>query len=1055
MATPAFLERWRVTSGRQAAIMASFTLKSSTGGVDKVLRVANTPLHVDGTYWHPILGDITPIGERVGFCGSEVPKASTEIRLNRAGVSQQAEGETVLDLLGGYHWVGATVDVWFWELGLTDFATDAELQLPGIVVHAEVDISGVTLTVKQRNNWDRPVQSGIVSRDLFPNTPQDTLGSALGVFIGRRTAPAARAPWTQAQPIAGTINFARRPARVHQGVLTDPGFGYGNVTPVTVRAYLAGNQLSSLGSTALGTGVFLKLGDRLCLSVPIATGFDPLRGTWAEFRLDSSQTYIGCPVSSVGSAPPAGSGPLFTAIRNSGVLANPDSEYRFASADENRGHLVMYFAGVEDLGYIGGISAFIGLRTRTNGLGQFDWTLKAYDIVNGYAYFNLNVPQSATPTVWLPDIWNDTAGGQTPGWSLSNLAIAFVNPLYGGPPRGEVDLFFAYVVIRFSPRRALVDRIRDVSRIGAAATQRQPVRGKGAMSSRPVPKWVPRMATMARQLEGTVFSNGIGPVDDGSGTYTGTPGAVIERLPDVARYLLKTYGGEQDANFEMGVGEFGSLIDARDQLKTWRYGDMIYELSIAEPTTMSQVLSWLSACGPALINLSRHTNKWRVIPWRPGAAQTYDLAFGPEHILKDPGSGRHMISAKYGPSAFLSTAVQVDYAWDADRRSFTEQVMVDVRIPNRESSRAGRDFFDLRHASSEVVAGLNDKLDFLVTGSTQKNATLTAGSMAPEARATDVKVKMEAVEAGRYFYVAHGFNCHRVAVGGTLSGFKGNDWIRFWQRSGVLAIAALTLGDMTPEERAADAQAALNAADSAGGWVVSYSRLTRKFTFSVPSGGAGLAFGVTTEGGTARERSAAAMFGFTAVDKHTGTSWTSDYECEPERFRMTPSANTLLMFASGTNGFETATPKSCSQVLGFEPSADSPSGLIHVAVCPKSDRETLLKTTRDRYSVYEGITVDARAISDSATAHELNRRLIDLMGVPRAIVEFPTEYAPDIEVGHVFPFKPEMDDVLVCPDPDSGGSWQGRTLVVVEVEQMMGPKSLATRIVAVDLKEAA
>ena len=75
---------------------------------------------------------------------------------------------------------------------------------------------------------------------------------------------------------------------------------------------------------------------------------------------------------------------------------------------------------------------------------------------------------------------------------------------------------------------------------------------------------------------GAVFAVGDGPVDDGSGTFTGTPGAFIENAGAMALHHYRFHLGS--TGIEQGVGTFGSFKKARDDLGTDRLAYTIHQI---------------------------------------------------------------------------------------------------------------------------------------------------------------------------------------------------------------------------------------------------------------------------------------------------------------------------------------------------------------------------------------------------------------------------------------------------------------------------------------------
>jgi hypothetical protein len=146
--------------------------------------------------------------------------------------------------------------------------------------------------------------------------------------------------------------------------------------------------------------------------------------------------------------------------------------------------------------------------------------------------------------------------------------------------------------------------------------------------------------------------------------------------------------------------------------------------------------------------------------------------------------------------------------------------------------------------------------------------------------------------------------------------------------------------------------------------------------------------------------------------------------------------------------------RTCAGLLGFDAGEDLSaigSRRHWTGVCPKNARERDLASTASRYGVRRALVLDGKVIYDSETAREVRNRVVALAGVPRTVLTFSTHRAPDIQRGQVIQFAADVGELLPYPDPISDGSWTGKSFVVTEVEQNLGPTSFATRVVAVSV----
>jgi hypothetical protein len=75
----------------------------------------------------------------------------------------------------------------------------------------------------------------------------------------------------------------------------------------------------------------------------------------------------------------------------------------------------------------------------------------------------------------------------------------------------------------------------------------------------------------------------------------------------------------------------------------------------------------------------------------------------------------------------------------------------------------------------------------------------------------------------------------------------------------------------------------------------------------------------------------------------------------------------------------------------------------------------------------------------TSSAIALVTRTVDLLSSANPVVTFSTDQAPDLERGRVIQFDADVDGLLRCPLQGGGGSWAGKYMWVVEVNQYGAP----------------
>jgi len=148
---------------------------------------------------------------------------------------------------------------------------------------------------------------------------------------------------------------------------------------------------------------------------------------------------------------------------------------------------------------------------------------------------------------------------------------------------------------------------------------------------------IPEDATPGQM--GGVFLEGIGPRDDGAGTYTGTASAIVENPADIASHLIAKYLGGSAVK-ATGSGVFGSFSVARDALNalvsSWRLS-----LPLTDRTTLHDVFVRLQEQSQSMIQLQLNDAgqpEWRYFP-DLGFAAAGGGGPGSERLYRGDGYG--------------------------------------------------------------------------------------------------------------------------------------------------------------------------------------------------------------------------------------------------------------------------------------------------------------------------------------------------------------------------------------------------------------------------------
>lgn len=1005
-ATQAFIDRWR-RGGRSIATLVQMDLLAGTSpGVTVYAshQLIGTP---NGVWWEPLIEDIEPINAPGRLGTSDVLLCSTRLALNRKMVGNT--GKPFADLTYGRSVIGSTVTIRLWEVGLTQWA-DALMVFRGVVQNYEATPDRVILNLRQRTDWNRALPVAL-DPSKNPRAPNEARGAPIPIDYGKVLGPPLRSPHTPAYSLTQRrLDMLRGPRGLSPAIVADSGRG-GTARP---RIVATCHSVVNLFDPTAGTALWINLNGKMAL-VNAQAGDVTITPTEASILVNDNQECL--LMATIGDLQTGVTNPA----RNARFALEPsDDTYAELNYDSLQRDLQVVMASMPEMGIEDRAEVVVCYESS----GSTVLTLQATR-TDGGTPLNSNLPNTTAPTFGSTGSLPFGAEPFMRSWSEFDKYIARV--FYNGASAGaKAKVYFVGLMVTFKLRRIEIEHMHLVS----SGTRKRPTLrhrpGLGpsvGFSTYETFDEVPATT----ELRGDYFWNVRG-MPDGSPTVSGVPGSLLERAPDIFAHFMERFAGEYvGGDVEAGVGSFGSYIDAYPELKTWNKKDMLFALAISEATDVLTVLSWLAASSLSFIYLDRFTDRWHFIPWRPSRAVDWFFTFTPREV-NELAPHCEML-----PDSSVVTGIKVRYGWNGESSSLEYETAVGAS-----RSSAGHAFSNLRDENLTVVASVNDRVNFN-TASTDFVANLdAAGYYEPGALAQYVQAQVNA---------AHNVvGEHYCAYAGIVT-LGHNDQIAF--NDGALKIATIAAGDYSSsmEALAVAVAAAINALST--GWSCTYSRTTNKFTISRSAGTAQLIL----SNGTFRSRSAAILLGFDPNLTYTGLqSYSSTVAVEEQRFMLGAYGFTAdYRWATGVDGSEAASPRTAASLLGFDPRFDTGQKSIHVAPCPKSNRETIVTAAEAAFGARREATYEARCIQDGETARELRNRVMDLYVKPRLRVEFTTDHAPDLERGRVIGFSDDFDAFLPYPEPGTDGSWADKRFVVVETEQLLGPTNYHTRVVAVSV----
>jgi hypothetical protein len=527
-----------------------------------------------------------------------------------------------------------------------------------------------------------------------------------------------------------------------------------------------------------------------------------------------------------------------------------------------------------------------------------------------------------------------------------------------------------------------------------------------------------KLTDVIQRVDSQFFATLDGYADTGGGTYTGTASALIERPPDILNHILQTYLGQSGGQIETGASAFGSLVKARDYLKTWNGADMILSVGIPDFIQASDLIANLGTAALSWPYISRFDDKWHFCPWQPEKAVDYDyvLAYDRQDVLSREG-----VRSRFA-SDLVVNDLEVRYTHDEWGQRDIHATYVGSDQGGNGRSSSGYIFRNLRDESFKVITSVNDRINFGAF-----TATLTAGDYTGATFIAEAQTRLRAADSAN---IAVSWGFYVVAAY--------NDTIDCTDNGDVARTVTLTAGYMTAEQRASDVQAKIRAACSDNSWTCTYSRTTRKFTIERPGGGAtanDLFFGT----GPNKAKSAGPMLGFDYTDIGASTAVTSNQETEEEWVTIMFQTARSLLWETGADGLNAATPRPAAALFGHDGVRDRATANFHTPITPKNSRELTCSTSALRYGKKRQKVIEGRYISDTQTAREVRNRIIAFLAEPPLEIRFPTDRMVDLERGRIFQLSSDWDAVFPCPVPGSDGSWAGKKWVFVEMlDHLMG-----------------
>jgi hypothetical protein len=946
----------------------------------------------------------------LGLLDPGLSPVSTSIRLAKRIDANQSSG-TLHDLLSDYLFQNATVTIWLWEASLTDFADALQIFKGNVSRPAAVTLTGMTLHLLQDLSWNQQTPPKVVDKVNYPDSPDGSQGVAIPLVYGNHIAAPMRTPWTSSYGGKQYQEDSGGGAGVVPGVIVDAGVG-----SAAVKVVYAGHECMDLLDRANGFSQFV-VGDNVLAPLDTTGITETLGSTESYLSIADENTIAYVAILPMDVRTSSGAGHINTATNPRNAM-DPFDETTFASLNQTTGknelQLILPTSG--PLGRIESVMAYVafaGDAANTQNLRVNAYTPGVG--AGGFApasWVSTGTTPGIAAVTWPTNYWTqdwDFGGNAT----IYDLRVDFV----GAVANNKASIYWVALVVKYRPSRSVVTPGKRVvsgrsPRGYGKFTQPPPVTvfGQGQSGT----KWLYKNAytdiAATYQLDAQFLGNIKGQPDDGSGTFTGSAAALIERPSDIANHFLQTYAGVASSDIETGSSTTGSFVLARSVLRNGSPNDLKLAAWIGDRTTVQRVLQGLCEQSGMCIYQDRFTDKWLCHVWKPGAAADYDRA------LSWDGNDFMSFECEETSVVDVRTAIRVKYGYDHFKNRTAYETWV-----NSGGSGQGLNLPTIRDQRLVVTAGSNDDFDWTVGASTYAT-TITAGTYTdPMAICSDLRGKIRTAMALNQMTMGYGFSIK--------TGY--NDLLD-WTVGGTPYQCTLDQSEYTAEGLAAHVGVQMTANGPSGTvYTCTYTHSTNKFSVTASTGTLAVD-GADTAAGWAT--SAAHVLGFyqAVAPAATVTGGVARYG---KRFWFLTSAvggATTSFNIKWSSGASAST--NCAYLLGY---ARTDSGVTadNPAAYSRGVRESLASTFEGYYGPREERQITAEWIRDENTAVELRDRIFDLTAKPRVVAKFASMRTPDLRRMQVIEFSSDLDTHVAYPKYGSNGSWAGKRFRVLEVEQ--------------------
>ncbi len=654
------------SKSKGAITLARIELPAFDGNPALILRLATRAyLDPDGIRWGRMLSEQPSIDHGGDWLIVGWQPVDAILTISDRRISGQARGAVFSDLFADYPFTSARIVIYQAFDNLVSTSEFEEIFTGEIAQVDSMDLEGILLHCVQDRDWSVDFPTRTVNLDDFPNAPTAAVGAVIPVVLGSweagrylsdgvseaATAGIARGAVPMLPIDAPTAAGVTRPKflisdeEIDQGLLTggapyDEWYLYCDQT-----GNLAGPGIGTLSNPAGGPATLALLSQQVQTAIipididPSTTAIGAQECTrkdknrsldgYAELDWDLNQRILRLLLPDV-STPGKFVAATLHIWFSKNAWSGTSGKYIIGNSDlalATTANFVAGSTGFTSLGFESHIALNVGTNVIRPVAGDLDgWQ----DIKNCYIQCDVR------------------ATGQKLRINRAVLAVDFI-------------------------AAAQVERPGTTRTVGG---KRITVSGRTAGGANVGYRGLQREETSPDlvSFSASIYNFPRGPKDDSLGTYTGTPGALIEHPVDMVRYLLRRWSGIPSGQIVETPDQFGAFPDAKAELAGYKFR-ALFSRQVSLEEHIAQIES--EALCSFMRTPTEPSSPFVAVPWNIGQPVNYRSAAVPFIFSRKKA---HVVQGSFSAGTtritLVANTVRVNYDWDPRTDTYGDQLYI-------------------------------------------------------------------------------------------------------------------------------------------------------------------------------------------------------------------------------------------------------------------------------------------------------------------------------------------------------------------------------------------